>query len=100
MKNVEHREWSESHKWDHIKNMHPKIETTINNATKILHQKPPLVGLGPLVLGVGVVYFNQQMGALLSVCWSKSFVSLLKQVFHFFPSLTEKRKKKERKAQK
>ena len=44
------------------------------------------------------MYFNQQMGALHTLCWSKSFVSALKQVFPFFPSQTEKRKKKERRS--
>ena len=31
-----------------------------------------------------VVYFDQQMGALHAVCWLKSFVSALKQVFLYF----------------
>ena len=49
----------------------------------------------------GVVYFDQQMGALHAVCWLKSFFSFLKQVFSSF-SVTnrKKRKKKEKKAQK
>ena len=40
---------------------------------------------------VYIVYFDQQMGALHAVYWSKSYVSALK---HLFSSQTEKRKKK------
>ena len=40
-----------------------------------------------------VVYFDQQMGAPHAVCWSKSFVSALKQAFWY--SLSQMEKKKE-----
>ena len=47
-----------------------------------------------------VVYFDQRTGAPHAVCWSKSYILALKQVFHFFLSQWKKRKKIERKAQK
>ena len=42
-------------------------------------------------LFLGVVYFDQQMGAPHAVCWSQSFVFVFKQDF---PSLTEEKKGK------
>ena len=48
------------------------------------------------VIAIGVVYFDQQMGAPHAVCWSKSFDSALKQVFCLFPSLMEKKERKKK----
>ena len=41
-----------------------------------------------------VVYFDQQMGPPHTIRWSKSFVSMVKQVFWYF-SVTNGRKRKE-----
>ena len=45
-----------------------------------------------------VVYFDQLMGALHAICWSKSFVSVLKQFFSSFTDTNGKKneKRKER----
>ena len=48
---------------------------------------------------LSVAYFDQQTGARYVVCWSKSFVSALKQVFPSFYITNGKRQKIERKAQ-
>ena len=50
-----------------------------------------LVFLDVRVRYTSVVYFDQRSGAPHAVCWSKSFVSTLKQVFIYFP-ITKKRK--------
>ena len=41
-----------------------------------------------------VVYFYLGTSAPHTVCWSKYYVSALKQVFLYFPSLTERKRKK------
>ena len=47
-----------------------------------------------------VVYFDQQMGAPHTIRWSKSFATALKQVFLYFPSLTEEKERKKKESTK
>ena len=46
---------------------------------------------------IPVVHFDQQTGAPHAVCWSKSFVLALKQVFPFFLTQTGKKEGKHKK---
>ena len=74
-----------------------------NNSTPI-HKQPHRIGYCYYWFIIScnrfVVYLDQQTGALHAIYWSKSFVSAPKQIFCLFLSLTEKRKKKDRKVQK